>query len=58
MVSLWGLNDYSVEKLTDSFYKNLVIDKMDKHEAFSKARRMVREEYPLADDWAGLVMVD
>lgn len=56
IVSLWQVEDRVTQLLMTTFYQNW-LGGMSKHDAFSKAQKVVREKYPAAFYWGAFVMI-
>lgn len=57
VMSLWKVPDAETSQLMQEFYSNW-LSGMDRHEAFSKAQRTIKETSPNPYYWAGFVMLD
>lgn len=57
VMSLWKVNDELAQLMTTAFYRGLVVDKLERHEAFKRARAEARAKYPTRD-WAAFIMLD
>lgn len=57
VMSLWQVNDELAQLMTTAFYRGLVVDKLERHEAFKRARAEARAKYPTRD-WAAFIMLD
>lgn len=57
IMSLWKVNDELAQLMTTAFYRYLVVDKLERHEAFKRARADAKTVYPQRD-WAAFIMLD
>lgn len=57
IMSLWKVNDEMAQLMTTAFYCYLVVDKLERHEAFKRARADAKTAYPQRD-WAAFIMLD
>ncbi|MDX2302472.1 MAG: CHAT domain-containing tetratricopeptide repeat protein [Microscillaceae bacterium] len=57
LMSLWTVSDEATQELMSTFYKNLLIKKQNKRQAFLNAQNSLMDKYPEPYFWGAFVMV-
>lgn len=57
IMSLWKVDDNTTQLLMSAFYKNLSLG-MTKEDAFIKAQKLIKEQYPKVKYWGALVLIE
>lgn len=60
VMTLWSVNDVVCREFMEEFYKKLTDTgkKWNKRQAFSEAKKHIRNKYPEAFYWAAFIMLD
>ena len=58
ILSLWDVNDQATQLLMTEFYRNWIMHRQSKREAFRNAQNTVRQRYEEPDYWAGFILLD
>lgn len=58
IMSIWEVDDEATFRMMSYFYNNRYIDGMSKYEAFAKAQRQLRAEFPNPYYWRAFVLLD
>ena len=58
IMSMWEVDDEATFCMMSYFYKNRYIDGMSKYEAFTKAQRQLRTEFPNPYYWRAFILLD
>ena len=57
VMSLWAIDDSVTQDFMVHFYKGLASG-LSKDKALLQAKMLIREKYPLSNDWAAFVLLD